>query len=392
MPAKGSYRQADCDTPMTEGDREKLDLLSQVIGRFAHDLSNLFATIVLNLNLIESKSRDQTALSLAGSALRAADRGSNMTNRLLAFVGRQQLDCAPADLRLLVSGMRDVLSRTAGPSVELVLSADEGLWPVSVDRDQLEFALINLTENARDAMPGGGRLKVELTNARVVEATPDLAAGEYVVITLEDSGEGLSTESMARAFEPFFSTRRSHEHPGLGLSAVHGIAKAHGGGARLSRAVNGGCRAALFLPRAREIDLRDREVPDSAPPQAKQLPSVLVVDDDPDLLAVAQEGLASLGCDVLVADSGSAALDKLASTHPIDLIVVDVNLGGMTGLELVRHARELRPGLKALIMTGGAGIPGARHGDSRHPILTKPFRASELARALAAVLSTDPTQ
>jgi CheY-like chemotaxis protein len=377
---------------MTEGGREKLDLLGEVIGRFAHDLNNLFATIVLNLNLIESKSADPTAKWFAGSALRAADRGTSLSNRLLAFVGKQTLECVPTDLHGLVSGMRDQLSRAAGPTVELILSADEALWPVLVDRDQIAFALVNVTENARDAMPRGGRLTIELANARLDEPTPDLAAGEFVVIALEDSGEGLSAEAMARAFEPFFSTRRSHEHPGLGLSAVLGIARAHGGSAQLSRAAQGGCRVALFLPRAPESDLRQSDEGDSAASRAKQLATVLVVDDDPDLLAVAREGLASLGCDVLATDSGSDALDKLASNPAIDLLMVDLNLVGMTGLELIRRAREVRPGLKALIMTGGADLPSARQGGGRLPLLSKPFRAPDLARAIAVVLSTDSTQ
>ncbi len=377
---------------MIEGDREKLDLLTEVIGRFAHDLSNLFATIVLNLNLIESKSPDPTAKWFAGSALRAADRGTSLSNRLLAFVGKQTLERAPTDLHGLVYGMRDLLSRTAGPTVELIFSADEGLWPVSVDRDQIEFALVSVTENARDAMPRGGRLIVELANARVAEPRPDLAAGEYVVVALEDSGEGLSEDAMSRAFEPFFSTRRSHEHPGLGLSAVLGIARAHGGTAQLSRVAQGGCRVSLFLPRATESELRESDDRESAPGQRKQLATVLVVDDDPDLLAVAQEGLASLGCDVLATDSGSAALETLVSNPAIDLLMVDVNLGGMTGLELIRRAREARPGLKALVMTGGADLPGLHPGSERPPILTKPFRAPDLARAIAVVLSANSPQ
>jgi CheY-like chemotaxis protein len=378
---------------MTEGDREKLDLLSQVIGRCTHDLSNLFATIVLNLNLIESKSADPTAVRFAGSALRAADRGASLANRLLAFIGKQKLECVPTDLRLLVAEMRDVLSRTAGPTVELMLRGADGLWPASVDRDQLEFALVNLTENARDAMPRGGQLTIGLANTTVSEPSSDLAAGDYVVLSLEDTGEGLSSEAIARGFEPFFSTKRSHEHPGLGLSAVLGIAKAHRGCARLGRAADGGCRVELFFPRAPEAEARSSPEAEAASSHAKRRATVLVVDDDPDLLAVAQEGLVSFGCNVLLANGGSTALDVLASNSSVDLLVVDVNLGGMTGPELIERAREIRPGIKALIMTGGAEIPRVgRDGSRPPPMLSKPFRAADLARAVAAALESESTQ
>jgi CheY-like chemotaxis protein len=386
---------------MTEQDREslerarKFDGLSEFVGRFAHDFSNLLATIVLNLNLIEKRCSDPTAVSLAGSALRAADRGASLTQRLLAFAGKQRLTRAPADLAQLVSGLRDLLARTAGPEVELVLRFGRELWPVSVDADQIELALTSLVANAQDAMPQGGQLKIEIGNVRIPAATRDLAPGDYVLLSLEDTGEGLSEECQQRAFEPFFSTRSGQEHLGLGLNVVLGVAKQHGGSTRVMRAATGGCRAEIYLPRATEdgTAAADDQKIASRGIGSPVKTTVLVVDDDPDLRAVAQDGLKCLGCDVLLADRGSAALEILASHPQVDLLMVDVRMTGMNGLELVRRARAMRPGLKALVMTGGADVPELPGSRDSTALLRKPFRAADLARGLAAVLpeSRHPT-
>jgi len=184
---------------MTQEDREsierarRLDAMSQFVGRFAHDFSNLLATIVLNLNLIEKKCVDPTALGFAASALRAADRGASLAQRMLAFAGRQQLARSPTDLAHLVSRVRDSLARSAGPDVEVMLRRAEAA-SASVDADQIEFALVNLAENAREAMPRGGYLAIEIANTRVAAETSDLAPGDYAVIAVEDSGDGMSEE------------------------------------------------------------------------------------------------------------------------------------------------------------------------------------------------------
>ena len=382
---------------MTDDDRERLErakrlnALSQVVGRFAHDFGNLLAAIVLNLTLIERKCTDPTVLGFAGSALRAAERGAILASRLMAFAGKQQLSRASTDLKLLISGMRDLLSRVAGPAVEVVVRAPEGLWPVSIDRDQIEFALVNVTENARDAMPDGGALTIEMANAQIATEAPDLAPGDYVIIAITDTGEGLSEEASERAFEPFFSTRRSQEHPGLGLSVVLGIAKAHGGSARLMPAAGGGSRIEIYLPRATEVEINAPRDPVTALSWASRSAktTVLVVDDDPDLLAVVQDGLTGLSCDVLVADGGVAALEIVASRSPIDLLMVDLNMKAMTGLELIRRARIVRHGLKALIMTGGGDVPDVRKTVPKTALLRKPFRAADLARAIANIVSDD---
>lgn len=364
-----------------------LEALGAVVGRFAHDFGNLLATIMLNLSLLEKKTTDPAVLGLAAGALRAADRGAGLANRLLAFAGKQQLTRVSIDTNLLLSGMRDLLARNLGPSVELVLRRAEHLWPASLDADQIEFALGCLAENGRAAMPAGGQLTIETANARIPERTPDLAAGDYVVIAVEDTGEGPSGQALEHAFEPFFTTRRDAEHPGLGLSTVLGIAKAHHGTARLMRAAAGGCRVEIYLPRAPSGDTHVSGEPDTArrDPRRPETTTVLVVDDDPDLRAVAEDGLKSLGCNVLLAEGGVTALEMLASPLPVDLLLADVRMADMNGLELVRRAREVRPGLRALIMTGGVDVPEHLADPRRTAILRKPFRAADLAKAIAAV-------
>ena len=377
---------------MTQQDHEsieraqRLDAMSQLVGRFAHDLSNLLATIVLNLNLIEKKCVDPTALGFATSALRAADRGASLAQRMLAFAGRQQLVRSPTDLDHLISRMRDTLVRSAGPGVEVVLRRAEAA-SASVDADQIEFALASLAENAREAMPRGGRLAIEIANTRVAAETSDLAPGDYVVIAVEDTGDGMSEEARERAFEPFFTTKTTQEHLGLGLSVVLGIAKQHGGTARLMRAASGGCRIEIHLPCTagpEQAATAGAAAPLGRAPRPKT--TVLVVDDDPDLRMVAEDGLRSLGCDVLLADCGPTALHILDSGPAVDLLMVDVRMAGMDGLELIERARARRPDLKALIMTGGAEVPQAR-GRGGTALLRKPFRAADLAQSIALLLS-----
>jgi nitrogen-specific signal transduction histidine kinase/ActR/RegA family two-component response regulator len=364
----------------------RLDALSELVARFAHDFNNVLSTIALNLTLIEKRCTDPTALWFAASALRAADRGTGLAQRLLAFAGKQTIARAPAELNSLLARMRSSLSRTAGPKVELILRAAEDLWPVSVDPDQIEFALVQVASNAHDAMPEGGHLTVETSNVRVTAATADLAAGDYVALSIEDTGEGCSEAALERVFEPFFTTKTDQTHLGLGLSVVLGIAKQHGGTARVLPASGGGCRVEICLPRASEAEISASRRHEIAP-QRRQLAksTVLVVDDDPDLRAVARDGLEILGCNVLLADGGPDALEILKSHGPVDLLMVDVRMGGMDGLELIQRARGIWPGLKALVMTGGTEPPALLHDATR--ILRKPFRVDDLAQEIGALLS-----
>jgi CheY-like chemotaxis protein len=362
---------------------DKLETLGRVVGSAAHDFSNLLASIVLNLSLIEKKVADPEMLWLVRNALRAADRGTALTQRLLAFAGKQQLARAAIDLNALLSTRRDLLSHTVGSSVELEFRLAPNLWPVLADADQIELAIVNLALNARDAMPKGGRLAIETSSRRLREGEVDCAAGDYVRLSLADTGEGMSGETLERAFEPFFTTRDALERTGLGLSVVLGIAKQHGGGAGIESSSEG-TMAELFLPRSKSVVGEAAAEDRSEDGRIHNIaPTVLVVDDDPDLRAVVLDGLNGLGCDVLLAENGASALEILASDRKIDLLMADVRMAGMSGLELIDLARTARPGLNVLIMTGYGEGPDLCDFPGEIAVLRKPFRAAELAHQIA---------
>ena len=362
---------------------DKLEALGRVVGTAAHDFSNLLATIVLNLNLIEKRVTDPTILWFVSNALRAADRGTSVSQRLLAFAGIQQLARKALDLNAQLSAMRDLLSRTVGPTVELEFRLAADLWPALADPDQIELAVVNLAMNARDAMCEGGRLTIETANRRLGDGEAGCAAGDYVTLTLTDTGEGMSREILHRAFEPFFTTREEQKRVGLGLSVVLGIAKQHGGGAAVASSSDG-TRADIYLPRAASLAQEAAQEDRSDPARKRDVAaSVLVVDDDPDLRAVVLDGLHGLGCEALLAENGPSALKILASDRHFDLLIVDVRMAGMNGLELIDRARAMRPRLKALVMTGYADAPELLAYRGEIAVLRKPFRAADLARQIA---------
>ena len=362
---------------------DRFDALGRVVGNAAHDFSNLLASIVLNLNLIEDKVADPEILWLARNALRAADRGTALTHRLLAFAGKQRLARAAVDLNTLLSVRRDLFSRTVGPSVEVEYRLAHNLWPVLADPDQIELAVVSLALNARDAMPDGGHLTIETANRRLRDGEADCAAGDYVKLSLADSGTGMSGEALERAFEPFFTTRETLERTGLGLSVVLGIARQHGGGAAIESSSDG-TAAEIYLPRTNSFASEATKGGVGEPDLIRDTaPSVLVVDDDMALRAVVLDGLKSLGCEVLQAENGARALEILASDRRIDLLMADVRMEGMSGLVLIERARSVRPGLNVLIMTGYAdGLDLGPH-KQEIAVLRKPFRAADLAHQIA---------
>jgi len=362
---------------------DRFDALGRVVGNAAHDFSNLLASIVLNLDLIEKKVADPEILWLARNALRAADRGTALTHRLLAFAGKQRLARAAVDLNTLLSARRDLFSRTVGPSVEVEYRLSHDLWPVLADPDQIELAVVSLALNARDAMPDGGRLTIETAKRRLRDGEGDCAAGDYVELSLSDSGTGMSGEALERAFEPFFTTRGTPERTGLGLSVVQGIARRHGGGAAIQSSSEG-TAAEIYLPRTISISSEATKGGVGEPDLIRNAaPSVLVVDDDPALRAVVLDGLKSLGCEVLQAENGPRALEILASDRRIDLLMADVRMAGMSGLVLIERARSVRPGLNVLIMTGYGEGPGHDALREDIPVLRKPFRVADLAHQIA---------
>jgi PAS domain S-box-containing protein len=375
---------------------QKMEAIGQLTGGVAHDFNNLLAIILGNLDLIDERlPADSRLRALVRDSLRAAERGAELTGRLLAFARRQPLKPEQTDVNRLVAGMTSLLRRTLGGDirVDTVLAGDLG--PVVVDPGQLESALLNLAINARDAMPGGGRLTLRTAAVTIGADAADrfgpLAPGDYVEILVSDSGTGMPAEVRARAFEPFYTTKRVGQGSGLGLSMVYGFVSQSGGHASIDSAPGRGTSVQLLLPRAMA------ELPAPAPALATESPShlgrgemILLVEDDPNVRQLAAQLLEQLGYRFIEAADGPAALAAMAEAPPIDLLFSDVVLPrGMNGIEVARRARERQPGLKVLFMSGYAegALAPAVDGFGEFDLLHKPFRKAELAARLRRALA-----
>jgi signal transduction histidine kinase/CheY-like chemotaxis protein len=382
--ALGCLRElADCDARAGGNEARQLDALRQLTGTVAHDFGNLLAAIALDLNLIEKHAESPALRRPVQAATRAVQRGSELTDQLMTFAGKRQASLEPADLGALFAGMRGGLQRTLGRGVRLAVTADPDTWPALVDPGQVETAMLNLAANARDAMPRGGGLTIATANRRVATPHADLAPGDYVLVSATDTGDGMSEPVLARAFEPFFTTREERSGAGLGLSIVLDVARRHGGAVRIRSRVGAGTTVELYFPRAVGTA---KEPTKAAPctPGARRRQTALLVDDDAALRAALAEVLEEFGCEVLDAADGAAALGILRSDRPVDLMLVDLKMAGLGGLEVVRRARLLRPALKVLVMTGyGDMAEGAAASADIAGLLRKPFRIEELAAEIS---------
>jgi CheY-like chemotaxis protein len=311
------------------------------------------------------------------NAVQAAQRGATLTQRMLAFARKQQLDVEAVDLIGCVREMTEMLGRTIGPGVNIRTEFPLILPPVLADRSQLELALMNLVVNARDAMPEGGDI---VFSARVSD--PALQDGQFVCLSVTDNGEGMDLETVQRAVEPFFTTKGVGKGTGLGLSMVQGMVEQCGGRFELSSEVGKGTTATIWLKAAEAVKpAAPVELPDE-PVKARRSLRILAVDDDPIVLLNTATTLTDMGHHVLQADSGPAALDLLAR-EPIDLLLTDYTMPKMTGAELIDRAREHRPELKAIIASGFASVPEGKA--LGVPRLAKPFSDHELAGAIEAM-------
>ncbi len=375
----------------------KMEAIGQLTGGIAHDFNNLLAGIGGSLEMMRqhaARGRLGDIDRYAAAALDSVRRGASLTHRLLAFGRRQALDPRAADLNRLVAGMDELIRRTAGPAigVETVLAAD--LWPVRCDANQLESALLNLCLNARDAMPGGGTLRVETANA-VFGASDGPAAdrrlGDAVAITVSDTGAGMEPEVAARAFEPFFTTKPLGQGTGLGLSMLYGFARQSGGQVSLRSQIGCGTAVRIELPRHRG-ELPEIEPAPPARPPAAASPggqAILLVEDEALVRELAAEALSDLGYRILEAGDAGAAMRILQDGTAVDLLLTDVGLPGMNGRQLAAAARERRPGLKVLFITGYAHDAGGEAGlvGPGMALLGKPFALDALARKVEAVLA-----
>ncbi len=375
---------------------QRLEAVGQLTGGVAHDFNNLLTVILGNADLLAEQLADQPALlPLAQMTRSAAERGAALTQRLLAFARKQALQPQAVDTHQLLAGMDGLLRRTLPEDIDLELVRAAGLWPALVDPAQLESAVLNLVLNARDAMPGGGRLTIETANAWIdqayAEQHAEVSPGQYVLVTISDTGCGMTAAQLARAFEPFYTTKPTGKGTGLGLSMVYGFAKQSSGHLKLYSEPGEGTTARLYLPRApvdRPATAPAAEAVTDAGLRGHEL--VLVVEDDDLVRRHGCQLLAGLGYRVLQAATGAEALALLQAHADIDLLFTDVVMpGGMNGRQLADAARSLRPGLKVLYSSGYTENAIVHHGrlDPGVHLLAKPYRSIDLARKLRAVLA-----
>jgi signal transduction histidine kinase/DNA-binding response OmpR family regulator len=362
---------------------QKMETIGQLTGGVAHDFNNLLMAVMGNLDLLRKRLPDDPRLHrLVDGALQGAERGASLTQRLLAFARQQDLRAVSVDLRALIEGMVDLLQRSLGPRVTLRVDIPDGLPPARIDANQLELAILNLAINARDAMPDGGRIDITVTE-HPAKRDPALAPGRYLRLSVADTGTGMSPEILKRAIEPFFSTKQVGKGTGLGLSMVHGLAVQLGGALQLTSTVGKGTCATLVLPVAAAAP--ETVSPPPVVEKVKRSAVILFVDDDPLIAMSTMEMLEDLGHRVIGANSGQHALDILRSGQPIDLMVTDHMMPGMTGLELVAASREVRPSLPVLLATGYAELPEGTQ--LNLPRLAKPYHQDQLRDQLNQLLA-----
>jgi PAS domain S-box-containing protein len=374
---------------------QKMEALGQLTGGLAHDFNNLLAIIIGNLDVLaEMRTDDAEQQGLVQAAISAAVSGSELTRRLLAFARRQPLQPEQFNLNELIEEISQLLRRTLGENIEIVLDLNRSIPGVLVDRVQLETAIANLANNARDAMPNGGRLMIVTRTAALDQDYADhhaeVVPGNYVVIEVSDAGEGMPPEVLARVFEPFFTTKGLGKGTGLGLSMVFGFMKQSGGHINVYSEPGRGTTFRLYLPPATEIAMA---TPDDAPPLQPAgvvRETILVVEDNPKLREIVVKQLSSLGFQVMEADNAQRALDVIAMHGGVDLLFSDVVLpGDMDGCALARQIMARSPRSKIVLTSG---FPGARLTDMQGlgisvRLLSKPYRKDELSRVVREVLA-----
>ena len=374
---------------------QKMEAVGQLTGGIAHDFNNLLTGIVGSLDLLQTRlnqGRLDNVTRYIQSAMTSANRAAALTHRLLAFARRQPLIPKSVDVNQLVVSLEDLLRRTIGETIDLAIVAADDLWSTLCDPNQLESALLNLAINARDAMPDGGRLTILTSNARldsVTAETPALSPGDYVCIAVNDTGVGMSAEVMARAFDPFFTTKPIGQGTGLGLSMIYGFARQSNGHVTIDSKTGQGTSLRLYLPRHRGDIAAPHGSAAKLPNHAGSGETVLVIEDEPVVRGVILEMLAEQGYRTLEAIDGPSGLKILRSDEPVDLLVTDVGLPGMNGRQVADQARETRPELKVLFITGYAESVAMSEGflQPGMEMITKPFDLDHLAWRIRGMIS-----
>jgi signal transduction histidine kinase len=373
---------------------QKMEIVGQLTGGMAHDVNNLLAIIIGNLDFLANElKQDDKLVTLVERATNAALKGADLNRQLLAFSRKQTLLPQIIDVNKNIDGMSPMLHRALGETIEFHTNLSQTSVTAEVDAAQLESAVLNLAINARDAMPTGGSLSIETKKVPLdVEFTserPELAPGDYVMVTVSDTGLGMSPDTVKRVFEPFFTTKDVGKGSGLGLSMVFGFAKQSNGYVEIESAVGNGTKVKLYLPCAQkaptEVQRKQRTIPEARDE------TVLIVEDNPELLDIVRTQLVALGYKVRQAHDGPSALRELDTDSNVDLLLTDVLMpGGMSGPELVEDAVARHPNLKTLYMSGHAFETLPQLQNYRHSIavLRKPFRVPELARMIRTALDS----
>jgi PAS domain S-box-containing protein len=374
---------------------QKMEAVGQLTGGIAHDFNNLLTGIVGSLDLLQTRlnqGRTENVARYIEAAMTSANRAAALTHRLLAFARRQPLIPTSVDANQLVVSLEDLLRRTIGETIDLAIVAADDLWCTLCDPNQLESALLNLAINARDAMPDGGKLTIATANARldgVAADTPALAPGDYICISVTDTGTGMSAEVAARAFDPFFTTKPIGQGTGLGLSMIYGFARQSNGHVTIESKLGQGTSIRLYLPRHHGDAAAAHASAVRAAEHAATGETVLVVEDEPVVRGVILEMLGEQGYRTLEAVDGPSGLRILRTEERVDLLITDVGLPGMNGRQLADQARETRPELKILFITGYAESVAIADGflQPGMEMITKPFDLGNLSRRVRTMIS-----
>ncbi|MDY7553696.1 response regulator [Pseudomonas veronii] len=379
---------------------QKMEAVGQLTGGIAHDFNNMLTGIIGSLDLMQryiAAGRSDDIGRFADAAVASAHRAAALTHRLLAFSRRQSLDRRPLDPNQLVASLEDLFQRTKGAHITLKVQLGHDIWPVNSDASQLENALLNLVINARDAMPDGGELLIETANSYLdgtdISTPEPVKAGDYVMLGVRDNGTGMAPKILAKAFDPFFTTKPIGQGTGLGLSMIYGFAQQSGGHVTLHSEPGQGTCVRLYLPRLHGTSLAS-SLPASlseAAPVALAGEAVVVVEDDPAVRMLVVNVLDELGYTAHQAADARTALPLLESDLRVDLLVTDVGLPGMNGRQLAEIARQHRPGLRILFMTGYAEKAAERQGflEDGMDMVAKPFSIDVLATKIRSMISVD---
>lgn len=364
---------------------QKMEVIGQMTGGVAHDFNNLLTAVLGNLELAIRRGRDQNIRRYLDGATQAAQRGAKLTAQLLAFSRAQRLQPEPIDLNSVVTAMGDLLFRTIGGTIRIETILEKNLWPATADPTQIEFVILNLAMNARDAMPRGGRLTISTANVtRDDRSKPaELTGGDYVSVSVSDTGTGMSEDVLRKAFEPFFTTKPVGSGTGLGLSQVYGIAKQTGGTVTISTKIGLGTNITVYLPRTAGGQIERRIERVQPAPLPRHEATILVVDDDSDVRQLAVSCLESLGYRALAADGGKAAVEAIRNTR-VDMVLIDIAMPEINGVEALATMLKKRPDLPYLYMTGYVGATTLD--PSEQQVLKKPFTVAELAAKVEQVL------